>query len=92
MTETSTYTRIDGRKIANEIIILEHTEIGELYEPFSAGKVGSSTMPHKRNPSTCEAVVGVSERLHCVDGYSQDQCGDSAKAKRQLGFDGHGVE
>lgn len=50
-------------KIANEIIILEHTEIGELYEPFSAGKVGSSTMPHKRNPSTCEAVVGVSRAL-----------------------------
>jgi adenylosuccinate lyase len=50
-------------KIANEIIILEHTEIGELYEPFSAGKVGSSTMPHKRNPSSCEAVVGASRAL-----------------------------
>jgi adenylosuccinate lyase len=44
-------------KIAREIVTLEHTEIGELHEPFSAGKVGSSTMPHKRNPSTCEAVV-----------------------------------
>ena len=50
-------------KIANEIIILEHTEIGELYEPFSAGKVGSSTMPHKRNPSSCEAVVGASRAV-----------------------------
>lgn len=50
-------------KIANEIVILEHTEVGELYEPFSTGKVGSSTMPHKRNPSTCEAVVGVSRAL-----------------------------
>lgn len=50
-------------KIANEIIILEHTEIGELYEPFSAGKVGSSTMPHKRNPSTCEAVVANSRAI-----------------------------
>jgi adenylosuccinate lyase len=50
-------------KIANEIIILEHTEIDEIAEPFSAGKVGSSTMPHKRNPSTCEAVVGVSRAL-----------------------------
>lgn len=50
-------------KIANEIVILEHTEIGELYEPFSEGKVGSSTMPHKRNPSSCEAVVGGSRAL-----------------------------
>jgi adenylosuccinate lyase len=50
-------------KIANEIVILEHTEVGELYEPFSAGKVGSSTMPHKRNPSSCEAAVGVSRAL-----------------------------
>jgi adenylosuccinate lyase len=50
-------------KIANEIITLEHTEIGEIYEPFSEGKLGSSTMPHKRNPSSCEAVVGVSRAL-----------------------------
>jgi adenylosuccinate lyase len=50
-------------KIANEIIILEHNEIDELAEPFSAGKVGSSTMPHKRNPSTVEAAVAVSRAL-----------------------------
>jgi adenylosuccinate lyase len=50
-------------KIANEIINLEHTEVGELYEPFSEGKVGSSTMPHKRNPSTCEAAVAVSRAI-----------------------------
>jgi adenylosuccinate lyase len=50
-------------KIANEIINLEHTEIGEAFEPFSTGKVGSSTMPHKRNPSTCEAAVAVSRAL-----------------------------
>jgi adenylosuccinate lyase len=50
-------------KIANEIVTLEHTEIGELYEPFSEGKLGSSTMPHKRNPSTCEAVVANSRAI-----------------------------
>jgi adenylosuccinate lyase len=50
-------------KIANEIVNLEHTELGELYEPFSEGKLGSSTMPHKRNPSSCEAVVGASRAL-----------------------------
>ena len=50
-------------KIANEIYVLEHTEIGELYEPFSEGKLGSSTMPHKRNPSTCEAVMGATRTM-----------------------------
>jgi adenylosuccinate lyase len=50
-------------KIANEIVTLEHTEIAEVFEPFSAGKVGSSTMPHKRNPSTCEAVVANSRAI-----------------------------
>ncbi|MBI4193988.1 MAG: adenylosuccinate lyase [Betaproteobacteria bacterium] len=50
-------------KIANEIVILEHNEIDEIAEPFSAGKVGSSTMPHKRNPSTCEAAVSVSRAV-----------------------------
>jgi len=56
-------------KIANEIITLERTEIGELYEPFSEGKVGSSTMPHKRNPSSCEAVVSVSRALRYNAAY-----------------------
>lgn len=50
-------------KIANEILILQHNEIGELAEPFTEGKVGSSTMPHKRNPITVEAVVAVSRAL-----------------------------
>jgi 3-carboxy-cis,cis-muconate cycloisomerase len=44
-------------KIAGEIYRLQSTEYGEVEEPFFQGKVGSSTMPHKRNPSLCEAVI-----------------------------------
>ena len=43
-------------KIAHEIISLQRTEIGEVEEPFNEGKIGSSTMPHKRNPMLCEAI------------------------------------
>ncbi|RDU24404.1 class-II fumarase/aspartase family protein [Anaerosacchariphilus polymeriproducens] len=44
-------------KIANEIIQLNKNGIEELSEPFSNGQVGSSTMPHKRNPEKCEHIV-----------------------------------
>ncbi len=50
-------------RIANEIFNLAHTEIDELNEPFNEGKVGSSTMPHKRNPTMVENVVTVSRAL-----------------------------
>jgi 3-carboxy-cis,cis-muconate cycloisomerase len=46
-------------KIAHEIYTLQKTEVAELEEPFSTGKVGSSTMPHKRNPPTCEGIVAI---------------------------------
>lgn len=49
-------------RMASEVIILGSTEIGELAEPFDAHHVGSSAMPHKRNPETCEAIV-VAARL-----------------------------
>jgi len=44
-------------KIANEVFHLQKTEFSELEEPFKKGKVGSSTMPHKRNPSTAQNIV-----------------------------------
>ncbi|MBU0481805.1 MAG: adenylosuccinate lyase family protein [Proteobacteria bacterium] len=44
-------------KIANEICQLSRNETGELEEPFHMGKIGSTTMPHKRNPELCEQVV-----------------------------------
>jgi adenylosuccinate lyase len=45
---------------ATEIRELQRPEIGEVSEYFEAGKqVGSSTMPHKRNPETCETTCGL---------------------------------
>ncbi len=49
-------------RIAGEVIQLQRTEIAELEEPQDAGNVGSSTMPHKRNPMTSEGIVAI-ERL-----------------------------
>ncbi len=43
-------------KIGNEICLLQMTEIDELAEGFVKGAVGSSTMPHKRNPTAPEAL------------------------------------
>jgi adenylosuccinate lyase len=44
-------------KIANEVRVLQRTEVAEAGEPFELGKVGSSTMPHKRNPMFSEYVI-----------------------------------
>ena len=47
-------------KFATEIRNLQRDEIGEVAEAFEAKKqVGSSTMPHKRNPITCEQICGL---------------------------------
>lgn len=42
--------------------ILMSTEIAEVYEEFGVGQVGSSRMPHKRNPKTFEQLEGMYNR------------------------------
>ncbi|HEY7868426.1 MAG TPA: adenylosuccinate lyase [Methylomirabilota bacterium] len=46
-------------KVATEIRSLQRTEVLEVEEPFTAGQKGSSAMPHKRNPVSCEQVAGL---------------------------------
>ena len=58
-------TQISGSlgKIAREIYSLQQVEFGELAEPHHHGKVGSSTMPHKRNPAVVELAIGLSRLI-----------------------------
>lgn len=46
-------------RIAQEIRNLQRTEIAEVSEAFRRGQQGSSAMPHKRNPVTCEQICGL---------------------------------
>ncbi|HEY1273135.1 MAG TPA: adenylosuccinate lyase [Terriglobales bacterium] len=46
-------------KIATEVRHLQRTEVREAEEYFSEKQKGSSAMPHKRNPVTCEQISGL---------------------------------
>ncbi len=50
-------------KLATEIRHLQRTEVREAEEPFGHGQKGSSAMPHKKNPITCERVSGLARLM-----------------------------
>lgn len=50
-------------KMATEIRALQRTDIREAEEYFAPGQKGSSAMPHKRNPITCEKICGLARVL-----------------------------
>ncbi|WP_456398296.1 adenylosuccinate lyase [Palaeococcus sp. (in: euryarchaeotes)] len=51
-------------KIGLEIRNLQRTEILEVSEPFGKKQVGSSTMPHKRNPIRTEKICGLARVIY----------------------------
>jgi 3-carboxy-cis,cis-muconate cycloisomerase len=45
-------------KIARDVSLMMQTDVGEAFEPSGAGRGGSSTMPHKRNPVASASALG----------------------------------
>ena len=66
-------------RIANEVYNAQKSEVNEMAEGFAPGKVGSSTMPHKRNPFIPGEIVGYSrlirstivDALGCMEGTNE---------------------
>ena len=76
-------------KFATEIRNLQRDEIGEAAEAFEAKKqVGSSTMPHKKNPITCEQICGLARVVrgfiiptyeNSIQWHERDLCNSSSE-------------
>ena len=57
-----------AERIAAEVVRLQATELEEAAEPTTEAHVGSSTMPQKRNPMTCEYVIASARLLRAQTG------------------------
>ncbi len=57
---------VTSGKLAREIYQLMKTEYQEVEEPIPAGTVGSSTMPHKRNPQLCQDIIGITAEIRAL--------------------------
>jgi adenylosuccinate lyase len=76
-------------KFATEIRNLQRSEISEVAEAFEAKKqVGSSTMPHKRNPIACEQICGLARVVrscvipgfeNAIQWHERDLCNSSSE-------------
>ncbi len=74
-------------KFATEIRNLQRDEIAEVAEAFEKKKqVGSSTMPHKKNPITCEQICGLARLIrsyatpayeNSIQWHERDLCNSS---------------
>jgi 3-carboxy-cis,cis-muconate cycloisomerase len=53
-------------KLATDIILLAQTEVGEVAEPYVAGRGASSTMPQKRNPIASEYILAAARGVQAL--------------------------
>jgi 3-carboxy-cis,cis-muconate cycloisomerase len=53
-------------KLATDIILLCQTEVGEVAEPYVAGRGASSTMPQKRNPIASEYILAAARGVQAL--------------------------
>jgi 3-carboxy-cis,cis-muconate cycloisomerase len=53
-------------KLATDVILLAQTEVGEVAEPYVAGRGASSTMPQKRNPIASEYILAASRTVQAL--------------------------
>ena len=53
-------------KLATDIILLAQTEVGEVAEPYVAGRGASSTMPQKRNPIASEYILAAARAVQAL--------------------------
>ena len=59
-------------RIAQEVYLLMGTEYGELSEYWGEGRVGSSTMPHKVNPTSTQHMIGRATALRYLSAQVQE--------------------
>lgn len=70
-------------KIAGDVVFMQRSEIGEVEESFHMGKIGSSTMAQKRNPSAALTLISVARMLRsriplCLEAMVRMDEGDSS--------------
>jgi 3-carboxy-cis,cis-muconate cycloisomerase len=59
-------------KVAYDVMLMASTEVGEVQEPFVAGRGASSTMPQKRNPISSELILAAAKAVRSHAGTMLD--------------------
>ncbi|WP_102157594.1 lyase family protein [Zhihengliuella halotolerans] len=82
--------------VAREVFTLMKPEFGEAFEPIPSGIIGSSTMPHKRNPQLCQDILSISAEIRslvplALEGMLEDHEVDGAATAMRDGALGRAV-